>query len=330
MSMRTTIAVMTCLAACAGSDVGDTDSRQPEQPRSGPGGSNYPHGDWRVSSGGQGVYAWYAFEPIDPAPATAPLAIIMHGYGEYGGYEQMYELIRHTVRSGNVVIYPRWQTGLASPCLGPFDVEPCLTSARVGIYDALDFLAGEGHVHPQLDRTSYFGFSFGGIITANLANRHAAWALPVPRAIFLDDLHDGALDGNGEVALDDAMDGIPETVKLTCHVGEDGILATVGVKQSCNALFPLLAHIPAANKDLVLTRTDRHGTPVLTSEHGVSAGGPGEANAYDWNFVWRTWDALRSCAYDGVDCTYDRSLGAWSDGVPVLPLVIQDAAPIVP
>jgi pimeloyl-ACP methyl ester carboxylesterase len=248
-----------CLAACAGDgDIGDTDSAQPAQPASGPGGSAYAHGDWRVSSGGPGLYGWYVFEPIDPMPSSAPLAIIIHGYGEYSGYDQMYELIRHTVRSGNVVIYPRWQTGLASPCLGPFDVEPCLTSTRVGIYDALDFLAGDGRVHPQLDRTSYFGFSFGGIITANLANRHAAWSLPVPRAIFLDDLHDGALDGTGEPALDDVMDGIPATTLVTCNVGEDGILATVGVDQSCNALFPLLSHIPDANKDLVLTHTDRH------------------------------------------------------------------------
>ena len=27
----------------------------------------------------------------------------------------MYELIRHTVRKGSVVIYPRWQTGVAKP-----------------------------------------------------------------------------------------------------------------------------------------------------------------------------------------------------------------------
>jgi len=323
------LALLACgLAACSTSEIGDTDARQPAQPTAGPGGSDYPHGDWRVSSGGQGVYGWYVFEPIDPLPASAPLAIIIHGYGEYSGYDQMYELIRHTVRAGSIVIYPRWQTGLASPCLGPFDPEPCLTSARVAIYDALDFLAGEGRVHPALDRTSYFGFSFGGIIAADLANRHARWKLPVPRAIFLDDLHDGALDGDHEPSLDDDMSGIPAGVKLTCHVGEDGILATVGVDQSCNSLFPLLGHI--ADKELVMTRTDRHGTPILDSEHGVSAGGPGEANAYDWNFVWRTWDAMRSCAYAGIDCTYDRALGSWSDGVPVTPLVIQDVAPIVP
>src|SRR5262245_21561579 len=64
---------------------------QPAQPRSGPGGSNYRHGDWRVSSGGNGSDAWYVFEPIDPQPTAAPVTIVMHGYGEFTGYDTMYE-----------------------------------------------------------------------------------------------------------------------------------------------------------------------------------------------------------------------------------------------
>jgi hypothetical protein len=317
---------------------GETDSRQPSQPTSGPGGSDYPHGDWRVSSGGEGVYGWYVFEPIEPQPASAPLAIILHGYAEYAGYNMMYELIRHTVRKGNVVIYPRWQTGLISPCAGAFDIDPCITSARVGIQGGLDFLAGPGRVRPQLDRASYFGFSFGGILTANLTNRHASIGLPTPRAIFIEDPHDGANAGIGEVGLDESMEGIPSSVKLQCHSGEEGIIALEGrANSSCNALFPKLGHIPDENKDLVLLRTDRHGSPPLSSRHSVCRAGPGYsvADAYDWNFVWKVWDALRSCAYDGKDCEYalgdtpeHRSLGVWSDGQPVTPLVIQDAAPI--
>ena len=111
MTRAPLLALACCLAACTTTDHGETTSAQPAQPTSGPGGSAYAHRDWRVSSGGQGVFAWYAFEPIDPAPTSAPLAIILHGYGEYSGYDQMYELIRHTVRTGNIVIYPRWQTG---------------------------------------------------------------------------------------------------------------------------------------------------------------------------------------------------------------------------
>ena len=83
----------------------------------------------------------------------------MHGYFEFAGYEQMYELIRHTVRKGNIVVYPRWQTGLTVPCPGPFDIEPCMTSAVNGIRGALSYLRARAkrRVQPDLRSTSYFG-----------------------------------------------------------------------------------------------------------------------------------------------------------------------------
>jgi hypothetical protein len=95
------------------------------------------------------------------------------------------------------------------------------------------------------------------------------------------------------------------------------------------------------NKDLVLTHTDTHGDPDLSSKHGVCSGRRGTrfgvADAYDWSFCCKVWDALRSCAYHGTDCRYalgntrqHRSNGRWSDGVPITPLEIQDAAPILP
>ena len=194
-------------------------------------------------------------------------------------------------------------------------------------------------MQPQLGKTSYFGFSFGGIITANLANRYRQLHLPKPRAIFLDDPHDGGLDGFDEPALDDSLSGIPRTVKLQwCHSGAEGILSEPNrADGSCNAIFPKLGHIPKRNKDLVLTHTDAHGDPDLSSKHGVCLGRKGTANAYDWNFCWKVWDALRSCAYSGKQCGYalgdtrrHRSNGRWSDGEPVTPLKIRDAAPIRP
>jgi hypothetical protein len=191
----------------------------------------------------------------------------------------MYEFIRHTVRKGNIVIYPRWQTDIATPCPGPFDIEPCMTSAVNGIRGGLAYLAeNAGRVQPQLGRTSYFGFSFGGIITANLANRYAALGLPAPKAIFLDDPHDGGLNGFDEPALDDSLSGIPKTVKLECHSGADGIISVENrANGSCNALFPKLAHIPKRNKDLVLTHTDTHGDPPFPRRTGCARGGRGSA-----------------------------------------------------
>jgi dienelactone hydrolase len=331
------------LSALAGAE-GAVAVSQPPQPKSGPGGSDYTHRGVRVSSGGSGADAWYVFEPTRPRPSKAPLAVVMHGYFEYQGYASMEALIRHTVRKGNIVIYPRWQTDVATPCPGPVDIEPCLDSAVEGIAGALSYLRARPRrrVQPDLERTSYFGFSFGGIITANLANRYRKLRLPKPRAIFLDDPHDGAVTAFGEPALDDSLSGIPSSVKLECHAPAEGVISDPsqgGLAGSCNAVFPMLGHIPGRNKDLVLTHTDDHGQPTLSAIHGVCAAGAGlgKPNAYDWNFCWKVWDGLRSCAYRGNDCRYalgntrqHRSNGRWSDGVAITPLKIQDSAPIRP
>ena len=316
---------------------------QPPQPKSGPGGRAHPYRDFRVTAGGSGNDAWYAFEPTRPRPRKAPLAIVMHGYGEFAGYDQMYGFISHTVRRGSVVLYPRWQTGIADPCPGPFNIEPCINSAVNGIRGALSYLqSSRTRVHPLLRKTSYFGFSFGGIVTANMANRFRSLGLPRPRAIFLDDPHDGALAGFGEPALDDSLAGIPRKTRFECHSGADGVISEPDkANSSCNAVLPKIAQIPNRNKDLVLIHTDSQGEPVLSSAHGVCSGGGtgfgGPANAYDWNFCWKVWDALRSCAYSDKNCRYalgntpeHRSLGRWSDGTAVTPLKIQNAAPIAP
>lgn len=310
---------------------------QPAQPTEGPGSSALPHQDWEVSEGGTGADAWYVFEPSSPRPATAPLAVVLHGYGEFEGYGTMYELVRHTVLSGSVVVYPRWQTGLTEPCPGPFDIESCMASAVAGIEGALAFLATDpDRVQPDLDRASYFGFSFGGIVTSNLANRWEALDLPEPRAIFLDDPHDGGLDGLGEPALDDTLAGIPATTLFECHVGADGVIAE-DPTGGCNAVLPKLDHLPAERRAIVMTTTDDHGQPALSSGHGVCTASEGQADAYDWNFCWKVWDDLRAAADAGElptaaigDTAAHTSNGEWSDGTPIAPLTVRPDAPIGP
>ena len=69
--------------------------------------------------------------------------------------------------------------------------------------------------------------------------------LPKPRAVFLEDPHDGGLAGFDEPALDDSMSGIPRRVKLECHSSADGVTSDPDrANGSCNALFPMLGRIP--------------------------------------------------------------------------------------
>ncbi len=312
---------------------------QPSQPRTGPGGSDYTNG-FRETAGGSGSDAWYVFEPTGPKPTKAPVAIIMHGYYEFSGHQMMQGLIEHTVKKGSIVIYPRWQTGVATPCPGPLNIEPCMDSAVKGIKDALAYLrSSRANVQPITSEASYLGFSFGGILTANLANRYRALNLPKPRAIFLEDPHDGGILSNQEPGLDETLDGIPSAALVQCHASGEGVTSEAGKAASgCNNLFPKLTSVPAKNKDLVLTSADDHGEPTLRAPHGVCAGGGTShlpVDAYDWGFCWKSWDAMRSCAIEGKWCEYavgdtprHRYIGTWSDGVPIIGLKIQEEAPI--
>ena len=180
-------------------------------------------------------------------------------------------------------------------------------------------------------KTSYFGFSFGGIITANLANRYRKLHLPKPRAIFLDDPHDGALDGFGEPALDDSLAGIPPTVKLQCHAPRRGRDLRAEPGRTGRKLQRGLPEARAHPEAQQGPRAHPHRRPRhdrrsrACTACAPRAARPGSAaNAYDWNFCWKVWDALRSCAYRGRDCRYalgntrqHRSKGRWSDGVPI-------------
>ena len=326
-----------------------TGARQPAQPNGGPGGSASPFHGLRVIDGGSGYNAWEILAPADPAPPMAPLVVVMHGYYEFSGYRINDAIARHTALTGDVVIYPRWQTGIATPCPGPYLIGPCITSAATAIHAAIAFLHAHPHqVQPHLDEASYFGFSFGGIITADMISRYKALGLPAPQAIWLDDPHDGGLTANNEPAVYPSLAGIPATTKIVCHDGADGVISLTDSRgQSladggCNAVFPKLRQIPAANKSLVLTTTDAHGRPTLSSAHGVCAGSAATkttpaagVDAYDWGFCWRSFDALRACAVSHVDCQYalgnapqNRYIGTWSDGVPIIGLKVQPQPPI--
>jgi hypothetical protein len=320
---------------------------QPAQPTSGPGSSATPYSEVRVFSGGKGADAWYVFEPVTPTTTTLPLAVVTHGYGEYSGNRMNGAIARHTALMGNVVIYTRWQTSLVTPCPGPFAIKGCIDAEVHGIRGALAAIKAAPTVHDQVDltRASYFGFSFGGIITADIANRWEALGLPKPQAIWLDDPHDGGFTWQKEYALDHSLRGIPSTTKVVCHVGAEGV-TTKSTSYSCGAVFPRLGHIPAANKSLVMSFPDDHGTPALSSKHGVCAGPAAggtatvsgntwSVDAYDWGFCWRSFDAMRDCAYAGANCQYalgdtpeNRYMGTWSDGTPMIGLKIQGAAPI--
>ena len=105
---------------------------------------------------GRGARSYWLFEPAEPTPESAPVVVFHHGWlavnpAAYGAW------IEHLVRSGQVVIFPRYQ---ADGFTRPADFLP---NALAAVRDALDVLeTSPGHVRPDRRRFALIGHSAGG------------------------------------------------------------------------------------------------------------------------------------------------------------------------
>ena len=125
----------------------------PQQPPTGPGGSNYSHAGVIVQRYGVGVLQYWIFEPTDPKPATAPLIVFNHGYGAM--FPFWYQTwINHIVKRGNIVVYPRYQQTWL-----PLGVFHFYSNAITAVKNALNELEQGDHVKPELDHFAIVGHS---------------------------------------------------------------------------------------------------------------------------------------------------------------------------
>lgn len=340
MTVRSTLAIMFCAALAAAFVPAIRAERAggakpPAQPETGPGGGPYPSASVRASSYGEGALAYWIFEPADPAPATAPVVVFAHGWGgldpnAYGAW------IEHVVRRGNVVIYPLYQADLRTPTT---DFTPNAISA---VRAALGTLAAGGHVRPDLERFAIVGHSAGGLVAANTAALAAESGLPVPRAVMA--VCPGKtwnLARRTAIPLADLSKIPSSTLLLSITADADRVVEDVDAKR----VFAESTAVPASNKDYVVVPSDDHGRPALRADHlspcaaspvaGAAKGRGGSmtaVDALDYYAYWKLFDALTDAAFFGKNrevalgnTEQQRSMGVWSDGVPVKELVVTDA-----
>jgi acetyl esterase/lipase len=342
MITRITTLLLAALTVAPATDVpGQSENgnvpHPPAQPAHGPGGADYAHREMKSEVFGEGDDEYWIFEPTAPVPSSAPLVVFLHGWAAMGpnGYGAW---IEHLVRRGNIVIYPRYQATVTTS----MDV---FTPNTIGaVKAALAKLASGVHVKPDLTRVAIVGHSMGASIAANLAALAKEEKLPAPKALMsiepayypkeLPVFHMPRAD----------LSKIPASTLLLLVVGENDARAGT---LTAERIFREATAIPAANKNFVTLRSDRHGKPPLVAGHFapaafkqiVTATRPGgddlwlppatvRADALDFFGTWKLFDGLTDAAFFGRNREYalgdtpeQRYMGAWSDGTPVKELV---------
>jgi hypothetical protein len=284
----------------------------PTQPAHGPGGRQRRHAGVRTSQVGGSPGSVTIFEPAKPSPPGAPVVVFTQGVGpgDYQGW------IDHLVGRGSIVVFQD------QPFEG-LDVSERRRGPVAGLRAAMRVLARPGHVTPRRDQLVLVGHSVGGNMAAQLAADTGPAHLPRPRALFV---LQPRLEDQASLHV---LAGIPSaTLVVVLAADRDDRVGQQGPK----ALWAALGHLPAANKDYVLVRSDTHGTPALIADHFLSLSGSGNPpDTLDFYGPWKLLDALQACATRRQDCqvalggtTQQRFMGRWSDGVPVAPLQVSD------
>lgn len=307
---------------------------QPTQPNTGPGGKDYTHGtvtQYDYGTNGSGSDFWL-YEPANPKPDSANVVVFIHGLGMtnpkyYGAF------IKHLVRKGNIVIYPRYQKDLNTSNTTFND------SCAKGILRALDTLQQPGHVKPRIENYFVLGHSVGGVLTANMTMLHQQYGLPKPLTAF-------SMQPGAASFLMNSYAAFPADVKYLIAVGENDIIVGTGPGTT---IYNQSVLAPTSHKNLIKHVADNTGSPAITATHD-EPGAPdaaydnaetnlfiqftnGKIDAVDYYCYWKLQDALMDCALQNQNCDMafgdtplQHGMGNWSNGTPVKKLEVTPAA----
>jgi len=295
------------------------DPTQPEQPTSGPGGSDYPHHGVEKYRYGYGGNRYWIFEPKVPKPDSAPLIVFNHGWCALHPFFYS-EWIHHIVKRGNIVVYPQYQKGFFR------ETDKYTSNAINAVKDAIEILQNGKHVTPELDKFAITGHSVGGGLTANMAALALDEGLPFPKAIM--PVQPAIMADRYEERVN--FSDIPADTLMLVVVGEDDIAVGNG---SGKIIFNNATQIPLSNKDFIIQVTDTYGEPDILANHIAPVCFPffGTVDAMDYYSTWKLFDALTDYAFYDINKEYclgntpeQRFMGLWSDGTPVNELIVTD------
>jgi acetyl esterase/lipase len=210
------------------------DAKPPEQPESGPGGSNYSHYGVKKTRHGFGGQRYWIFEPYGPKPDSAPVIVFNHGFTAINPIIYR-EWIYHLVKRGNIVIYPRYQQYIFRGS------EHYATNAVNAVKQAIQHLQNTGSIQLELEHFAITGHSLGAGITMYMAAVAQQQELPIPKAIM-------PVQPFLRTEYNINLSKISEETLMLVVVGEND---TVVGNHSAKYIFYNTSQIPLSQKDYI-------------------------------------------------------------------------------
>lgn len=291
---------------------------------------SYPHAGVSFEDFADTEDGYWLFEPHAPKPDTAPVIVFMHGYSAYN--PMVYgQWIGHLVKSGNIVIFPRYQENMVST-----PPEEFVGNTVKAITDGLAKQAEPGRVHPKAHELIMVGHSFGGAIIGNLLATYDQYDLPECKGAMFVSPGTGPIEG----FMLDSYETIPASTKMLLMVSEgDIVVRDIFAKK----VFETAVNTP--NRNLLRQSADTYGDESITDNHlevyeldpafdnGIHGYSYMRAQSSRLDQVdlmyWRLFDALIACVRTGEQCDEaygntpaQRSMGTWSDGTPLKELEV--------
>jgi pimeloyl-ACP methyl ester carboxylesterase len=254
-------------------------------------------------------------------PQQAPVVVFCHGWLAMQPWTYL-GWITHLVRRGSIVIYPRYQAGTRTP------PSTFTANAASAIRDALKRLRQMGSVQPDTTRFAVVGHSAGGVIATDLTVRWEKLGIPRPRVLLAVEPGGSEADsGRWGLPMPDVPSLNPDTLMLCVSGGDDHVVSAA----TADRIYSSATQVPAANRNLVVVSTDRHGAPALVADHFFPTSPVNRVpDALDYLVCWKLLDGLVDAAFSGTHREYalgntpqQRSVGAWSDGVAVTELTVR-------
>lgn len=200
---------------------------------------------------------------------------------------------------------------------------------------AVEELENGDHAPVDLDQIVVVGQGMGAATAARLVAEPPE-GLPAPTALMAITPHTPAM--RRPSTLPEHMAALPAETRVVL-VGAEGMEASDRTDlDHAWAGLGLVGQVPIDRRAYVVLRSDDHGEPGLVADEWVSMAHPVfremGVDALDWYGTWKLLDGLMACTFNGEFCEYAfgntpevRSMGTWSDGVPVTEaLVITDVA----